>query len=179
MLCCIIAQVTHQELFLAKSSHARPVANPLAPHDHSHCVDDALSRARELCDARHVQLTPLREKVLQIVWRSHRPIGAYQVLDELSDSHKSARPPTVYRALDFLMAEGLIHKIESLNAYLGCAEAGAPHSGQFLICRSCGTTQEIFDKTLETALDAAAKRASFVGEHKVVEISGLCQDCAA
>lgn len=148
-------------------------------HDHAHCVGDALARAHALCETRQVQLTPLREKVLQIVWRSHRPIGAYQVLDELSHSHKSARPPTVYRALDFLMAEGLIHKIESLNAYLGCAEAGAPHSGQFLICRLCGMTQEIFDKRLDGALDKAAAANGFTAEHKVVEISGLCERCAA
>lgn len=148
-------------------------------HDHAHCVGDALARAHALCEDRQVQLTPLREKVLQIVWRSHRPIGAYQVLDELSRSHKSARPPTVYRALDFLMAEGFIHKIESLNAYLGCAEAGAAHSGQFLICRQCGMTQEIFDKRLEGALDKTAAASGFVAEHKVVEISGLCERCAA
>src|SRR5690606_22655936 len=102
-------------------------------HNHRACIEDALATARELCAERGVQLTPLREKVLQIVWKSHKPVGAYDVLDELARSHKSARPPTVYRALDFLIAEGLIHKIESLNAYLGCVEAGAPHSGQFLI----------------------------------------------
>lgn len=148
-------------------------------HNHRECIDDALTRAREICAVRGVQLTPLREKVLQIVWRSHKPVGAYDVLDELTRSHKAARPPTVYRALDFLMSEGLIHKIESLNAYLGCTEAGATHSGQFLICRQCGATEEITDPKLETALDQAAKRAHFIAERKVVEISGLCARCAA
>lgn len=148
-------------------------------HNHRECIDDALTRAREICVERGVQLTPLREKVLQIVWRSHKPVGAYDVLDELARSHKSARPPTVYRALDFLMGEGLIHKIESLNAYLGCTEAGAPHSGQFLICRQCGATEEIVDPKLEAALDQAAKRVHFSAERKVVEISGLCARCAA
>jgi Fur family zinc uptake transcriptional regulator len=148
-------------------------------HNHRACIDDALTRAREICAGRGAQLTPLREKVLQIVWRSHKPVGAYDVLDELARSHKAARPPTVYRALDFLMNEGLIHKIESLNAYLGCVEAGAPHSGQFLICRQCGATEEIVDGKLETALDQAAKRAHFAAERKVVEISGLCARCAA
>ncbi|MEP2830088.1 Fur family transcriptional regulator [Parvibaculum sp.] len=148
-------------------------------HNHRECIDDALTRAREICAVRGVQLTPLREKVLQIVWRSHKPVGAYDVLDELTRSHKAARPPTVYRALDFLMSEGLIHKIESLNAYLGCTEAGATHSGQFLICRQCGATEEIVDPKLETALDQAAKRAHFIAERKVVEISGLCARCAA
>ena len=146
-------------------------------HNHRACIEDALTTARDLCAERGVQLTPLREKVLQIVWKSHKPVGAYEVLDELAQTHKSARPPTVYRALDFLMAEGLIHKIESLNAYLGCIEAGAPHSGQFLICRQCGATEEIVDAKLEAALAAAAARAHFRPERKVVEISGLCARC--
>ncbi len=146
-------------------------------HNHRACIDDALATARTLCDERGTQLTPLREKVLQIVWRSHKPMGAYDVLDELARSHKAARPPTVYRALDFLMGEGLIHKIESLNAYLGCIEAGAPHTGQFLICRNCGATEEIVDPKLDTALEAAAARAHFKAERKIVEISGLCARC--
>lgn len=146
-------------------------------HNHRACIDDALATARTLCDERGAQLTPIREKVLQIVWKSHKPVGAYDVLDELARSHKAARPPTVYRALDFLMAEGLIHKIESLNAYLGCIEAGAPHTGQFLICRNCGATEEIVDPKLDTALEAAAARAHFKAERKIVEISGLCARC--
>lgn len=155
----------------------RAAAQAHTSHNHRACIEEALATARELCATRGVQLTPLREKVLQIVWKSHKPMGAYEVLDELARSHKAARPPTVYRALDFLMAEGLIHKIESLNAYLGCIEAGAPHSGQFLICRQCGATEEIVDPKLETALAAAASRAHFKAERKVVEISGLCARC--
>ncbi|MFZ3035010.1 MAG: Fur family transcriptional regulator [Parvibaculum sp.] len=150
---------------------------PSRPHDHEHCIDTALARARELCVERHVQLTPLREKVLAIVWRSHKPVGAYEVLDTLARTHKAARPPTVYRALDFLMAEGLIHKIESLNAYLGCGEAGHPHESQFLICRQCGTTEEIVDAGLDKALAAATKKAGFAVERKVVEIVGVCRRC--
>ena len=146
-------------------------------HDHRACMDDALTRARDLCTKRDLRLTPIREKVLQIIWRSHRPVGAYDVLDELARSHKAARPPTVYRAIDFLKAEGFIHKIESLNAYLGCVEAGAPHTGHFLICRQCGITEEIADLKLDQALNAAAKRTHFLPEQKTVEISGLCAQC--
>tara|TARA_R110002110_G_scaffold53165_3_gene153797 strand:- start:553 stop:1026 length:474 start_codon:yes stop_codon:yes gene_type:complete len=147
------------------------------PHDHEHCIDNALTLARELCSQREVKLTPIREKVLEIVWRSHKPVGAYDVLDTLARSHKAARPPTVYRALDFLMAEGLIHKIESLNAYLGCGEAGHTHESQFLICRSCGTAEEIVDGALDAALDAATTRSGFAVERKVVEIAGMCRRC--
>lgn len=156
----------------------RPMTNQTAlPHDHEHCIDNALTLARELCRQREVKLTPIREKVLEIVWRSHKPVGAYDVLDTLARSHKAARPPTVYRALDFLMAEGLIHKIESLNAYLGCGEAGHAHESQFLICRSCGTAEEIVDGALDAALDAATKRSGFAVERKVVEIAGKCRRC--
>jgi len=137
---------------------ARAAVHAHTSHNHRACIEDALATARALCAERGVQLTPLREKVLQIVWKSHKPVGAYEVLDELAQTHKSARPPTVYRALDFLMAEGLIHKIESLNAYLGCIEA-------------------IVDAKLEAALAAAAARAHFRPERKVVEISGLCARC--
>jgi Fur family zinc uptake transcriptional regulator len=147
-------------------------------HNHGACIDTAIARARALCDERAVQLTPIREKVLAIVWRSHKPVGAYQVLDALARTHKAARPPTVYRALDFLMAEGLIHKIESLNAYLGCGEAGISHESQFLICRQCGTAEEIIDAALDKALENATRRAHFAVERKVVEIAGLCEHCA-
>jgi len=146
-------------------------------HDHRVCMDDAMQRARDLCAERKLRLTPIREKVLQIIWHSHRPVGAYDVLDELSRSHKAARPPTVYRAIDFLKAEGFIHKIESLNAYLGCVEAGAPHTGYFLICRECGITEEIADPRLDQVLNAAAEDAHFLPEQKTVEISGLCAKC--
>ena len=163
---------------MTETMHTETAPKAHTSHNHRACVADAMARAQEICDVRGVKLTPLREQVLQIVWRSHKPIGAYQVLDELSATHKSARPPTVYRALDFLMGEGLIHKIESLNAYLGCADAGASHSGQFLICRKCGGTEEIVDPKLERVLDAAAARAGFRAERKTVEITGLCARCA-
>src|SRR5690606_4614308 len=128
---------------------AQDAAHAHHTHNHRACIEDALATAREPCAERGVQLTPLREKVVQNVWKSHKPVDDYDLLAELARSNKAGRPPTGYRALDFLMAEGLIHKIESLNAYLGCVEAGAPHSGQFLICRKCGTTEEIVDPKLE------------------------------
>lgn len=156
------------------------MSHPTDPtdHDHSACVTTAVDRARQVCAEDGARLTPLREGVLGIVWRSHRPIGAYEILDELAKFHKSARPPTVYRALEFLRDHRLIHKIESLNAYLGCANAGARHDGQFLICRKCGNAEEFTDDTLDGAIKAAAAGADFRVEHRVVELSGLCANCA-
>ena len=89
-------------------------------HDHRRCVADALDKAEALCSDRGARLTKLRCRVLELVWNSHAPIGAYDVLRRLSQEHQSAAPPTVYRALDFLLEQGLIHRIESLNAYIGC-----------------------------------------------------------
>lgn len=147
-------------------------------HNHKACIEGALSRARAVCADEGARLTPLREQVLLIVWRSHRPIGAYDVLDQLAKNHKSARPPTVYRALDFLIGHGLIHKIESLNAYLGCADVGPHHDGHFLLCRKCGQAQELADRRLDDAIGRIARGARFRPDRHVVELTGLCAACA-
>jgi len=92
-------------------------------HDHKRCINAALCRARELCDARKARLTPIRETVLKTIWASHRPLGAYEIVDQMSQSETSAHrvlPPTVYRAIQFLLDQGLIHRLSSLNAYIGC-----------------------------------------------------------
>ena len=91
------------------------------PHDHKHCIKGALEEARALCAQKGVRLTALRETVLELIWQSHRPVGAYEILAELTRiQDKSAQPPTVYRALDFLLEHGLIHRLSSLNAFIGC-----------------------------------------------------------
>src|SRR5262245_4876474 len=122
----------------AKSAFPRP-AFPRKGHDHDRCVTDALSAAEAVCARAGDRLTPLRRRVLELVWASHRPAGAYALLDRLREDGRGAAPPTVYRALDFLLERGLIHRIESLNAFVGCAHPGENHLVQFLICRSCGT----------------------------------------
>ncbi|MGK2740714.1 Fur family transcriptional regulator [Tepidicaulis sp. LMO-SS28] len=155
------------------------LAEAFAPHDHSLCVDDALARAREACEAAGVRLTPIREEVLRIVWDSHKPIGAYDVLARLAEKHGNPKPPTVYRALDFLLEQGLVHRIESLNAYIGCShENGDEHSSQFLICRECGNAKEISDPAIGAALKKAAAAEGFKAEKRVIEVTGLCHDCA-
>ena len=92
----------------------------VSPHDHQSCIQQALDTAANLCEQRGLNLTPIRRRVLEIVWRSHEPIGAYQILAELAKERDKAAPPTVYRALDFLIDAGLVHRIESLNAFGGC-----------------------------------------------------------
>lgn len=150
-------------------------------HDHSHCVDTAVATAKRLCDERGVKLTPLREQVLQLVWHSHKPLGAYAILDLLTtDSTAKPRrqaPPTVYRALEFLQQHGLVHRINSLNAFIGCTQPHAYHNSHFLICRQCETAIEIADNAIATAVQNAARAARFSEPNACVEITGLCPNC--
>jgi Fur family transcriptional regulator, zinc uptake regulator len=151
---------------------------PRGPHDHGDCVRAAVGRARDLCASRGARLTELRERVLELVWRSHAPIGAYQILDQLVAGGKGrVAPPTVYRALEFLGREGLVHRIDSLNAYVGCPAPGLPHQAYFFICRDCGDAAEIHDRDLGAALARCVERASFRVEAATVELSGSCARC--
>lgn len=153
-------------------------------------VNGALQRAMDLCRHRGVRLTDLRRQVLALVVGQSRPIGAYDLLNELRQQHPGAAPPTVYRALDFLLAQGLIHKVERLSAYVACVHdeghadpasgAGSYHSHatQFLICRQCGSTTELNDESVTRALDAVAARAGFSVQGTTIELEGRCARCA-
>lgn len=145
-------------------------------------MEAALDRAAAHCAARGAQLTPLRRLVLRLVLEAEHPVGAYVLLDRLKAERGGAAPPTVYRALDFLLEQGLIHKLERRNAFLACTEAleasgGHAHPHQFLICRRCGTTAEVADHAAEAALRAAAARGGFRVERMTVELEGLCGSC--
>ncbi|HUJ03825.1 MAG TPA: Fur family transcriptional regulator [Rhizomicrobium sp.] len=144
-------------------------------HDHQSCRSSALEAAEALAASRGVRLTPLRHRVLEIVLESHRPMGAYDVLKELSPERP--QPPIVYRALDFLLAQGFVHRIDSLNAYVGCFSPARPHRSHFLLCTRCGRAAEIDDDPLVTALDDAARSAGFAVQRETVEISGICSEC--
>lgn len=153
---------------------------PLAclPHDHSHCVADALAEAETLCARQGTRLTALRKRVLELVWASHKPLGAYDILGVLSDEDgRRAAPPTVYRALDFLLENGLVHRIASLNAFIGCVHPGELHQGQFLICRTCHTAIELEQPAISAAIVAGASQVGFAVESQTVEVVGLCAGC--
>lgn len=154
-----------------------PSLFPAAHHDHGRCIDDAVAAAEQLCARGGRRLTPLRRRILEMVWQEHRPVGAYELLDRLRTEHKSAAPPTVYRALDFLLDNGLIHRIESLNAYVGCGTPEAPHSGQFLICRHCHRIAELDDDAIDAAIRQRAKRLGFRVASQTIEILGDCAEC--
>jgi len=150
-------------------------------HDHERCLDDAVVRAEELCRERGARLTPLRRQVLELVWSGHKPLGAYEILESLQAERGGAAPPTVYRALEFLRAHGLVHRIESLNAFVGCAEPdghhGAQHGAQFLICRSCGAVAELSDDRITKAIRGSAEKTGFAIDNATIEIEGYCPHC--
>jgi Fur family zinc uptake transcriptional regulator len=146
-------------------------------HDHTGCVQDALDAAERVCAERGVRLTKLRRRVLELVWQSHRPQKAYDLLALLRDDNQRAAPPTVYRALEFLHDEGLIHRIESLNAFVGCGDPTRPHGGQFLICRHCGAVAELSDGRISELMDSKAAELGFRVHRRTVELEGECPDC--
>lgn len=142
-----------------------------------------LQRADTLCDSRGCRLTDIRRHVLGLVLESDKPVGAYDLLERLRTVHRGAAPPTVYRALDFLLEQGLIHKVERLSAFVGCVHDTASgahhhHAAQFLICTRCGRTIELDDADVAAVLGTAAARAGFVPQRSTVEIEGLCAACA-
>ncbi len=153
-------------------------ADPHHAHDHDRCVTDALDAAEQLCSREGVRFTSLRKRVLELVWQSHRPLGAYDILDTLArEDGRRAAPPTVYRALDFLLEQGLVHRIASLNAFIGCNSPEHRHQGQFLICRNCHVARELDQPLIHRAIDESAKAVNFSVEGETVEITGLCSQC--
>ncbi len=147
------------------------------PHDHRRCIKAALAEAQRICREHNGRLTEQRKRVLELVWRSHKPVGAYVILEQLRAEGFNGAPPTVYRALEFLLEHGLIHRIESLNAYTGCAHPGAQHTGQFLICSRCQQVAELDDPKVNRAINGSAARHGFEADHQVIEIRGLCPRC--
>jgi Fur family zinc uptake transcriptional regulator len=138
-----------------------------------------LDRAARLCAGNGEQLTELRRCVLGLILAASAPLTAYQLLERLRGMRKSAVPPTVYRSLDFLIGQGLIHKVERLSAFVACIEVGHDHQAQFLICSKCGTVAEIDDHAAASALEDAAEREGFHPRHTVIEIEGTCAACFA
>lgn len=147
-------------------------------HDHERCVRRAVSTAEEVCIRRKVSLTPLRKRVLEILWRGHEPIGAYDILAEIGKGRDKVGPPTVYRALEFLQEAGLVHRVDALNAFVGCDRPGVGHPAQFLICSRCRRVTEVEDPALTRALAERARSLGFRFESGAVEIKALCDECA-
>ncbi|MDP0561432.1 MAG: Fur family transcriptional regulator [Candidatus Endonucleobacter sp. (ex Gigantidas childressi)] len=157
--------------------------SPDKPHNHNHCIQNALNEARALCQKQGVNLTPLREKILTIVWKNQQPIGAYDILAKLAnqEAHR-AQPPTVYRILGFLQKHGLVHKLPSINSYIGCSNpsvhAENSHWGCFFICNNCRTTIEVDSSEVTSSIQSCASRYDFSLSSSPIELTGLCHTCS-
>jgi Fur family zinc uptake transcriptional regulator len=146
-------------------------------HDHEACRATAIAEARARCEAAGLRLTPIRERVLEILLESHTALGAYDVLRRLTEEGAGPQPPIAYRALDFLVANGFAHRIEKLNAYIACTESGRRHDPVFMICRDCKAVAEIAAPPVSRDLERAAERIGFDIDRAVVEAEGLCPAC--
>ncbi|MDQ2094623.1 transcriptional repressor [Rhodalgimonas zhirmunskyi] len=146
-------------------------------HDHASCIKDGVASAAAYCTEHGLQFTPQRRRVLEILLREHRALGAYDILDVLREEGQTAQPPIAYRALDFLVSNGFAHKIERLNAFAACAHIGERHAPAFLICRACRAVAEAAAAPVRAALGKAAQEAGFTVERAVIEAEGLCPTC--
>jgi Fur family zinc uptake transcriptional regulator len=151
---------------------------PPPDHDHGRCSTDALAHAEAQCAERSERLTPVRRKVLESLLSTHRPLGAYELIDRLAERGGRPAPITIYRALDFLLAQGLVHRIESRNAFVACVHR---HDNDdpiiFLLCDRCGTVGEAASPATASALKSAARAAGFTPHTPVIEIAGVCAHC--
>jgi Fur family zinc uptake transcriptional regulator len=147
-------------------------------HDHRSCVAASLSAADALARERRLRLTPRRREVLRIVARSHRPLGAYEVLAALArDRASTPKPPTVYRALEFLLALGVVHRIDSKNAFVACFRPSHAHRAYFFLCETCGCASEVPGEALGATIASVAREAGFKPSRETVEIIGRCRTC--
>ena len=152
-----------------------------APHHHVHDAKSFVAAVERACGERSLRLTPIRTRVLQLVAEAGKPIKAYDLLEQVRNSEGAgvAAPPTVYRALDFLLANGFIHKLESINAFVACHHPNAAqHSVPFLICNHCHSAIELENESIVATLDAAARALGFAPQAQTLEVHGLCARCA-
>lgn len=149
-------------------------------HDHGQCISAALTKALHICQAQGAKLTPLRQQVFELVWQSHISLGAYELLDQLAQvTGKRVAPPTVYRTLDFLLELGLIHKINSLNTYIGCISPSSQHQAYLMICKHCKIVLELDSKSVQNELERSVADSGFLLESSTVELVGSCPNCIA
>jgi Fur family zinc uptake transcriptional regulator len=143
----------------------------------AHPLAERLARADAFAAEHSLVLTPLRRQIYELVAAAACPTGAYELLAALEPQRGRAAPTTIYRALDFLVEHGFVHRIESRNAFVACCEIGKPHQSQFLICEQCGDTVEIPGEELAERLSATPPAHGFEVHKQVIELSGLCGEC--
>lgn len=151
--------------------------NIFEKHNHGTCRKSGMKDARAFCQGAGLRLTPVRARVLEILLESHMALGAYDILDRLQGEGGSHQPPVVYRALDFLVANGFVHRLERLNAFTACTHAGEGHEPMFLICQECRQVAETPLAGLGAEIDRSAAAFGFQALSRVVEVLGRCPAC--
>ena len=160
------------------SEDVETAALAFARHDHGDCAGGILARADALAEKRGIRLTPVRRRALEILLEAHRAMGAYEVLERLAAEGFGNKPPVAYRALEFLVEQGLAHRIRRLNAFAACMHPGEAHAPAFFICRACGAVAEAPAEAVRAAMEAAAGAIGFAIERMNAEALGLCPACA-
>lgn len=153
-------------------------------------VEARLREAQEQCRAEGVRFTSLRQQIYALILQANKPIGAYDLITQLQQireaedakssktgSQKNVAPPTIYRSLEFLLAENLIHQLTSINAYVPCCHPRAPHTAAFLICDQCHRVQECSSMPVQEIMSFAEQDVGFKVVRSVIELIGYCQDC--
>lgn len=142
------------------------------------CQEHALVTIEKLCIKRGIRLTPQRKTVVALMLKANKAMSAYDLLDQLKELEPQAKPPTIYRALDFLMEQGFIHKVESINGYIICPHFDDPsHISILFICDKCQSITEEHSSVIEEQLQALADQNKFMVQHSVLEIHGTCRQC--
>ena len=159
--------------------HAHGLDPCTDPGHHVHDAGAYVRAVEQACETRGLRLTPLRAQVLGLVAAAGRPIKAYDLLDRMKSASGSTAPPTVYRALDFLLEQGFIHRLASVNAFVGCHHPQVRHSVPFLICDTCQNAVELEDERISGLLDGQAKALGFTPRAQTLEVHGTCAACAA
>ena len=129
------------------------------------------------CQQQGVKLTALRRQVLELVLSYTGVVKAYQVLADLQKQRGIAAPPTVYRALDFLVAAGLLHKVDALNGYIVCHHVGCSHEGLILVCGDCGRVEELDATPVLDVLRQQAGGVGFAISQQNLMLTGRCEAC--
>jgi Fur family zinc uptake transcriptional regulator len=151
---------------------------PQPEHDHSSCVDLAVERAQEICAVKDIRLTPLRQAVLKVLLSSHRALGAYDIIEKLGKDGRRLAPISVYRIIDVLLSAGLVHRLESKNAFFACLSRHSDSkSTVVLICNECGRVAETEAPETWDAIKTITQASGFTVLDTVLEIQGICADC--
>lgn len=151
---------------------------PRPEHDHAACVEKAAERARRICERAGIRLTALREAVLRVLLSSHKALGAYDIIEALRKEGRRLAPISVYRIIDVLLSAGLVHRLESKNAYFACLSGHSDlKSTLILVCDECSRVAEAEAPQAWSAISSVTQANGFSVSETVLEIQGCCADC--